>query len=88
MSVWARETVIMKKKQWKKQNGAGLSVFFYPDGFDTYVMEFKGRWRNWQISVLSAVVVSDSRWKRRGSLSFLLWLRGDQMEDHAFIIIH
>ena len=46
-----------EKKQCVEKNRMGRFdlYIFYPDGFDTYVMEFMGQMEKWQISVLSAV---------------------------------
>ena len=38
---------------------------FYPDDFDTYVMEFRVRWRNGRYPLCQQWLVSDGRWKRK-----------------------
>lgn len=62
MSVWARKIVIMKKQCMEKNRMGRFDLYiFYPDGFDTYVMEFRGRWRNGRYPFCQQWLVSDSR---------------------------
>ena len=41
------------------------TCIFYPDDFDTYVMEFRVRWRNGRYPLCQQWLVSDGRWKRK-----------------------